>query len=292
MKYKTITVLFVLALFLPFDTGSAGKHKRLGDRASAEPAQPALLTNPASVKHAQSVLPVQQGHKYAPAESNWNEYLSNWKDELLSSKYKPPEPDWNEHMAYWKSQYRSTFEPPKVGQEIKIIPKNGIVQRGKLASITNESVTIEVGKGTITFNRKDLRPDCRRYLYEDEYIPPKAMEKVKQEKDIYITCIRELKEDAKLMETIRKKQNRNEKIESLFSFWDGALKTLVRCVKESMNDPGSFEHVQTTYADNGTYLTVRMVYRGKNAFNATIVNAITAKVDLDGNVIAILNTEP
>ena len=56
-----------------------------------------------------------------------------------------------------------------------------------------------------------------------------------------------------------------------------------------MNDPSSFEHVKTTYTDNGTYLTVYMVFRGKNAFNAIVVNEITAKVDLEGNVIAILD---
>lgn len=258
----------------------------------AQQGQTSSSTAPASVKPAQPASPAQQGHKYAPSESNWNEYLANWKNQLLSSKYKPPEPDWNEHMAYWKSQYRSTFEPPKAGQVIEIIPHNGIVQRGKLVSITNESVTIEFGKGTTTFNRKDLKLDCRCYLYEDEYIPPKAMEKVNQEKDIYLACIREFKEDAKLMKAIRIKQNRKEKIGSLFSAWDGSLKALVNIVKPSMSDPKSFEHIETTCNDNGTNLTVRMVFRGKNAFNAMVVNEITAKVDLEGNVVAILEQKP
>ena len=258
----------------------------------AQQGQTSSPTAPASVKPAQPASSVQQGHKYAPSESNWNEYLANWKNQLLSSKYKPTEPDWNEHRAYWKSQYRSTFEPPEVGQSIKIILKNGIIQRGKLISITNESVTIEFGQGTITYNRKDLKLDCRCYLYEDEYIPPKAMEKVQQEQDVYLACIREFKEDAKLAKTIRKEQNRNEKIASLFSAWDGSLKALKNIVKPSMNDPNSFEHVKTTYTDNGTYLTVYMAFRGKNALNAIVVNEITAKVDLEGNVVAILEQKP
>ena len=118
------------------------------------------------------------------------------------------------------------------------------------------------------------------------------MEKVKQEKDVYIACIGEFKEDAKLMRSVREGQQRKEKIALLFSSWDGSLKTLVSVVKTSMNDPKSFEHVETTCTDNGTDLTVRMVFRGKNALNAIVLNTITAKVDLDGNVIAILKTEP
>ena len=147
---------------------------------ASEPAQPASS--------------VQQAHKYAPSETNWNEYLADWKSQLRSSKDIPPEPDWSDHIAYWKSQLHPTFEPPKVGQKIEVTPQNGIVQSGKIVSITREYVTLEVDKGTITFNRQNIRLASRRYLFEDDYVTGKAMEKIKQEKDVYLACVREIKE--------------------------------------------------------------------------------------------------
>jgi len=53
-----------------------------------------------------------------------------------------------------------------------------------------------------------------------------------------------------------------------------------------MNDPSSFKHVKTTYADKGNYLSVQMTYRGKNAFGALRLEQIVAKVDLEGNVLS------
>jgi len=55
-----------------------------------------------------------------------------------------------------------------------------------------------------------------------------------------------------------------------------------------MNDPDSYDHVETVYWDKGDHLIVRTTFRGKNAFGGIVRNSTRAKVDLDGNVIAIL----
>ena len=59
-----------------------------------------------------------------------------------------------------------------------------------------------------------------------------------------------------------------------------------------MNDPKSFEHVETTYGDRGDYLVVKTTFRGKNAFGGVVLNWITAKCDLDGDVIEVTGQGP
>lgn len=58
-----------------------------------------------------------------------------------------------------------------------------------------------------------------------------------------------------------------------FSGWNGSNPEFVYAVKSTMNDPSSFEHVETRFKDNndGT-LKLFMKFRGKNAFGAIITN--------------------
>lgn len=76
--------------------------------------------------------------------------------------------------------------------------------------------------------------------------------------------------------------------ENCLSSWDGSHSELVRIVKKSMNDPKSFEHDETRYKITGDYAIVIMSFRGKNAFGGTVLNSVTAKVDLsDCSVIEV-----
>lgn len=81
---------------------------------------------------------------------------------------------------------------------------------------------------------------------------------------------------------------RKKMIEKQFSAWDGSHIQLERLIKKSMNDPDSYEHVKTVYSDHGNYLIVETTFRGRNAFNALILNTVRAKVALDGTVLKIL----
>jgi len=82
---------------------------------------------------------------------------------------------------------------------------------------------------------------------------------------------------------------RTEQIEKHFSAWDGSHRGLTQLIKESMNDPDSYEHVEPVYWDHGDYLTVKITFRGKNAFGGVVTNQIVANVDLQGNVIEVLS---
>ena len=82
--------------------------------------------------------------------------------------------------------------------------------------------------------------------------------------------------------------SRQERIERQFSAFSGVHYELEKVVKAAMNDPDSFEHVETGYVDDGDTLRVQMVYRGKNGFGGTVTERVTARVGLDGTVQEIL----
>ena len=81
---------------------------------------------------------------------------------------------------------------------------------------------------------------------------------------------------------------RKKQIERQFSDRDGSHGNLERVIKQSMNDPDSYDHVETVYWDRGDHLVVRTTFRGKNAFGGIVKNSVKAKVSLDGQVLQIL----
>ena len=83
-------------------------------------------------------------------------------------------------------------------------------------------------------------------------------------------------------------QIRKELIEKQFDKWDGAHIKLKQLVKRSMNDPKSFENVQTRYNDNGDHLILHMVFRGKNAFGGVVTHRAYAEADINtGEILSI-----
>ena len=89
-----------------------------------------------------------------------------------------------------------------------------------------------------------------------------------------------------------KEELRKEQIEKHFSAWDGSHRGLTKLIKKSMNDPDSYNHVETRYSDKGDHLIVKTTFRGKNAFGGVVKNWVIAKVDLNGNVIEVISQGP
>ncbi|MEQ8409097.1 MAG: zinc ribbon domain-containing protein [Gammaproteobacteria bacterium] len=83
-------------------------------------------------------------------------------------------------------------------------------------------------------------------------------------------------------------QRRTDQIESQFSPFNGSHRNLVNIVKTSMNDPDSFEHVETGYVDAGDNIRIQMVYRGRNAFGGTVTERITVLANLNGDILEII----
>ena len=86
-------------------------------------------------------------------------------------------------------------------------------------------------------------------------------------------------------------QIRDEQVQELF-FADGQNYQVVQAVKKSMNDPDSFEHIETRHVDNGTGdVAVTMMFRGKNAFGGKVINRAVAMVSPESGAVTSLAIE-
>lgn len=84
------------------------------------------------------------------------------------------------------------------------------------------------------------------------------------------------------------KTERQIQLEKQFSAWDGSHIELTKIIKKAMNDPDSYEHVETVYWDMKDHVVVRTTYSGKNAFGGRVKNWVKAKSDNNGNIIEII----
>ena len=84
------------------------------------------------------------------------------------------------------------------------------------------------------------------------------------------------------------KKDRKKLVEGQLSGWDGRHPGLAKLIKKNMNDPNSFEHIETRYRDEGDLIFITTTFTGKNAFGGRVKNSISARVDFNGNVIEIV----
>lgn len=75
---------------------------------------------------------------------------------------------------------------------------------------------------------------------------------------------------------------------SCLSEWDGSCPVLVRYVKKNLNDPNSFEHVDTGFWNMRDHAMVIMKFRSRNGFGAVILTSIKAKISWDCEILAII----
>lgn len=57
-----------------------------------------------------------------------------------------------------------------------------------------------------------------------------------------------------------------------------------------MNDPESYEYVETNFWDMGDYAVVVMKYRGRNAFGGKVMGAIKAKVGWNCEMLEVMDS--
>jgi hypothetical protein len=94
-------------------------------------------------------------------------------------------------------------------------------------------------------------------------------------------------EESKVNSDGTPKTERQLLIEKAFSAYDGSHRNLESYILSKMNDPDSYDHVQTNYHDKGDHLLLITKFRGKNAFGGTITNTVMAKANIEGNVTEI-----
>lgn len=156
--------------------------------------------------------------------------------------------------------------------------------------VSPDSILLEYSEG-VTKNGFAVNLKTDTVIYRQWYV--EAVRTSLGEKylkyPVYITCIPNHK--INFAEVQAKEQaliDRKNKIARQFSVWDGSHRNLEHYIKQNMNDPESYEHIKTVYEDKGKFLLVETKFRGKNAFGAKIIETVTARVDLEGNVILII----
>lgn len=75
------------------------------------------------------------------------------------------------------------------------------------------------------------------------------------------------------------------RLKRLFSAYDNSCPTIERAIKKSMNNPKSYEHVETKYDIKGESIMVYCKFRGTNAFNAIVQGVAYGVIDFDGNLL-------
>lgn len=78
---------------------------------------------------------------------------------------------------------------------------------------------------------------------------------------------------------------RAEKIKAQFSGWDGSHINLTKVIKEKMNDPASYEHIETRFEDKDEYVLVVTKFRGNNEYGGKVINLMFAQVTSNGDVL-------
>lgn len=158
---------------------------------------------------------------------------------------------------------------------------------GKLIEVKNskyqKTYNLKTGlnKFNIVFKSDNKKEELKQYSIKHITKKQLALKKKKEAEEN--ERLRKIEEKAK---TIAK---RNKKLKLQFSEWDGSHKALERYIIQIMNDPDSYEHVKTVYWDKISYLIVSTTFRGKNAFGGKVLNAIKAKITLDGQILKIIN---
>jgi Na+-translocating ferredoxin:NAD+ oxidoreductase RnfG subunit len=147
--------------------------------------------------------------------------------------------------------------------------------------------TIFVGVIFIANNHVEKEADTKKKEQEAfEKLPQHAKDSInlaKAHQDSLDNIQREVERLA------NEQKNRKEKVEKQFSSWDGSHPGLTRLIKKSMNDPDSYEHVETRFRDDDNSILVITEFRGKNAFGGKVKNIVSARVDFEGNVIEVIS---
>ena len=87
---------------------------------------------------------------------------------------------------------------------------------------------------------------------------------------------------------LTKKEIHHENIQKLFSGWDGSHIKLTEKIKKSLNDPESYEHIETSYRDLDSLLIINATFTAKNGFGGRLKQEVIVVGDTLGNVTEIV----
>ncbi|MDF2386531.1 hypothetical protein JMG10_34025 [Nostoc ellipsosporum NOK] len=83
-----------------------------------------------------------------------------------------------------------------------------------------------------------------------------------------------------------KEETRQERVEKLFSAWDGSCPAVNAWIKKNINDPGSYKHIETRFWDMGAEIVVKTQFSAKNGFGGRVQALCEAKIDSTGRLLS------
>lgn len=110
---------------------------------------------------------------------------------------------------------------------------------------------------------------------------------------VFVVCVVFMAGSGDDEEASPRPRTTEEKIEAQFSAWDGSHRKVVEAVERVLNDPGSFEHLETRTMKGSNYpktFIVSMEYTAKNAFGGRVRNTVVCEVSVEtGDIVNVLS---
>jgi len=194
----------------------------------------------------------------------------------------------NVYISKAKAENKWRFEEAIMIDKNLIDYKSEDVAKDTLVSMSDNEFS-QLKKGELTkpyFPQKYLNTN---FISLMKKLAPQRAGIIKSKK-LEIERKKREEKEAKRKKLKREKEAKRKKlIEEQFSAWDGSHIGLTRMLKKNMRNPDSYEHIETTYRDDGKSLVIKTRYRGQNGFGGMTIGEVMARVDFNGNVLEIIS---
>lgn len=82
-----------------------------------------------------------------------------------------------------------------------------------------------------------------------------------------------------------KRLTHKERIENLFSSWDGSQPEVVKWIRAHIKDPDSYKHIETRFIDKTDRVDVFTIFTATNSFGGRVKTICVAQIDTFGNLL-------
>lgn len=217
--------------------------------------------------------------------------IINW---AISSKNQ------REEMNLLNTQATDFISEWKISEAIEILEESQLLNSSKSQNIAFDLYSkLEVlnsddslRSALLEMTDKDvelLNNNEFNHIYiENNDINKLFIKKIKENIDNRSIYVEEQKEKDRVEADKKEQEERKASIENQFSSRDGSHIKLTRLIKDAMNDPDSYDHIETKYRDMKDHLIVNTIFRWKNGFWWVVKNTVKAKILIDWNNIEII----
>lgn len=164
----------------------------------------------------------------------------------------------------------------------------------KNAGVTDSALTLAAAKLEAAKARAKLKDENSLSLEERASVykilsedAPQDLNLAAKSKALSAELSAKVEKEAVEAARLQALERRRANIKSQFSSWDGSHQNLERAIKNGMNNPKSYEHVETRFLDTGKAIIVTTRFRGTNAFGGIVSNSVVAEVDEQGNILSL-----